>query len=102
MTESGPAPSFALTDHARSDLGEIWEFIASDNLDAADRLLDELEEAMSEAARLPLLGHRREDLTEANVRFWRVRSYLVIYDPESQPLTILRVLSGFRDVATLL
>lgn len=76
MTE--PHPPFALTDNARSDLAEIWEFIAGDNLDAADRLLDELEDAMIEVARRPALGHKREDLTLAGVRFWRVRSYLII------------------------
>ncbi len=95
-------PSFALTRTASSDLEEIWEFIANDNPDAADRLLDELEAAMVEAARRPGAGHRREDLTQAKVRFWRVRSYLIVYDPDSRPVTILRVLSGFRDIANLL
>jgi hypothetical protein len=31
-----------------------------------------------------------------------VHSYLVIYRPETRPLQIVRVLSGYRDIATLL
>jgi len=31
-----------------------------------------------------------------------VYSYLVVYDPESRPLTIVAVLHGARDVAHLL
>jgi plasmid stabilization system protein ParE len=33
---------FVLHPEARADLDEIWEFIAADNLDAADRVLDEI------------------------------------------------------------
>jgi hypothetical protein len=31
-----------------------------------------------------------------------VRSYLIIYRPEVQPIQIVRVLSGYRDIADLL
>lgn len=92
------AASFVLAEHAVADVREIWEFVAADNPEAADRLLDEFEEAMAHVARRPAIGHKREDLTDANVRFRRVRSYLIVYDPETHPLQILRVLSGFRDL----
>ena len=91
-----------LTEHAAADIREIWEFIAVDDPVAAERVLDELEEAMAHLVEHPALGHRREDLTDAKVRFWRVRSYLIVYDPETRPLEILRVLSGFRDLTALL
>jgi hypothetical protein len=32
---------------------------------------------------------------------WPVHSYLVIYRPEIQPLQIVRVLSGYRDIGAL-
>jgi len=33
---------FVLHPEAYSDLSEIWEYVAADNHDAADRLLDEI------------------------------------------------------------
>ena len=35
------------------------------------------------------------------VRVWTVHSYLVIYRPDARPLQVVRVLSGYRDIATL-
>jgi plasmid stabilization system protein ParE len=37
---------FVLHPEAYTDLEEIWEHIASDNLDAADRILEEIYEAI--------------------------------------------------------
>lgn len=87
---------------ARLDLLEIWEYIAQDNLDAADSVEWEIQEAVSMLARNPELGHLRRDLTSKPVRFWPVHSYLIIYDPTAQPVEIVRVLSGYRDIAALL
>ena len=87
---------------ARRDLVEIWEYIARENLDAADRVEQEIQQAILMLARNPELGHLRHDLTSKPVRFWAVHSYLVIYDPDARPLEVVRILSGYRDVATLL
>jgi plasmid stabilization system protein ParE len=37
---------FLLHPDALTDLNEIWEYIAADNLDAADRVLEEIFEVM--------------------------------------------------------
>jgi plasmid stabilization system protein ParE len=87
---------------ARLDLLEIWEYIAADDLDAADRIEQEIQENISKLANNPGLGHLRRDLTSKPVRFWAVYSFLVIYDPNTQPLEIVRILSGYRDVAMIL
>ena len=50
----------------------------------------------------PGIGHIRTDLTDADVRFWSVFKYLVIYRPETKPLEIVRVLHGRREVKRLL
>jgi toxin ParE1/3/4 len=50
----------------------------------------------------PALGHAREDLTDRPLKFWSVYSYLVVYDPAGDPLTIVAVLHGARDVAQIL
>jgi plasmid stabilization system protein ParE len=36
------------------------------------------------------------------MRFWRVREYLIIYRSEKQPIEIVRVLPGKRDLQALL
>jgi antitoxin ParD1/3/4 len=87
---------------ARLDLLQIWEYIACDNLDAADRVVEEIQQAVSMLASNPGAGHLRRDLTSKPVRFWPLYSYLIIYNPEARPLEIVRILSGYRDIATLL
>ena len=89
---------FRLARAAERDLERITEFVARENLDAALRVLDELERTFFELAARPGIGHRRADLTPEGFRFWSVFDLLVVYDPESRPLAILRVLHGRRDV----
>lgn len=93
---------FVLSPEARDDLRDITDFIAKDSPAAARRVLDELRSAMRRLAEMPEMGHLREDLADELLRFWPVRSYLIIYRPDRSPLEIVRVLSGYRDVAELL
>lgn len=95
------SPPFVLSPEAAGDLEEIHAFIADDDPGAAARLLEELQAAMHRLAELPGLGRIRHDLADEMIRVWTVRSYLVIYRPDTQPLQIVRVLSGYRDVAAL-
>ena len=81
---------------AEADLNEIWDFIAEDNVDAADRVRDEIFDAIRALARTPNLGHHRGDLTSRPLRFWRVYDYLIVYAPEEGPLLVLAVLHGRR------
>jgi len=45
------------------DLEEIWEFIAGDNLDAADGLIADILAALDNLVLFPNQGHKRSDLT---------------------------------------
>jgi antitoxin ParD1/3/4 len=81
---------------AFADLNDIWEFIAQDSVDAADRVLDEIQKAINMLVRAPLAGHLRPDLSSRPMRFWLVHSYLIAYVPE-QPLLIIGVLHGRRN-----
>jgi antitoxin ParD1/3/4 len=90
--------SYRLTPAAEDDLFEIWIFIAGDNPLAADRVEADIFNACQRVAQKPDLGHFRRDLTDKSVRFFTVRgTYLVVYDPDSSPLEVLRVLHGARD-----
>jgi plasmid stabilization system protein ParE len=44
----------------------------------------------------------RTDLADGAVRFWPVFSYLVVYRSDTNPIQIVRVLHGKRDVRRLL
>jgi antitoxin ParD1/3/4/toxin ParE1/3/4 len=94
--------AFKLAPEAFRDIEEIWEFIADDNLDAADRVREEIFTACEKLAAIPGMGHLRTDLADEPLRFWPVYSYLIIYRPDAKPLEIVRVLHGARDVARLL
>ncbi len=93
---------YRLTPSAQSDVDRITDFIAEDNVEAALRVHDALEEAFGHLAEMPAMGHTREDLTDRPLKFWSVYSYLVVYDPASSPLTVIAVLHGARDLEQLL
>src|SRR5262249_46392318 len=93
---------YILTPYAKRDISDIWEYIANDNVEAADRVLDALESAMIKLARSPGIGHWREDLADKRHRFWLVYSYLIVYRYEAKPIQIVRVLHAARDIRDLL
>ena len=93
---------FKLSPEAAHDIRDIWSFIAQDNIRAARKVRLQLFEACQLLADNQKIGHRRDDLTEEPVLFWPVGSYLVIYDPNSRPIAVVRVVHGARDVPSLL
>ncbi len=54
---------------AENDLDAVWEFIAEDNPDAADRMIDAIEATIEALVPFPHQGHRRPDLTSRPLRF---------------------------------
>jgi plasmid stabilization system protein ParE len=60
---------FVLTPRARQDVNDIWDYIADDNIEAADRVLGALENAMVKLAKNPGIGHWREELIDKRHRF---------------------------------
>ena len=87
---------FVLHPEAYTDLDEIWEYIAADNLDAADRVREEIYEAIHSLAAFPRLGHSRPDLTTRPLRFQSLRDYVIAYVPDEEPLAVIAVLHGRR------
>jgi toxin ParE1/3/4 len=83
-------------------LTTFWDYIANDNIEAADRVVEALEDAMFKLAKNPGMGHWREELTDKRHRFFLVYSYLVVYRHETKPLQIIRVLHASRDVQSIL
>src|SRR5271156_2745168 len=88
---------FVLHPQAYTDLEEIWEYIAADNLDAADRVREEIHEAIQSLVPFPHIGHSRPDLTARPLRFQSVRDYVIAYVPDERPLAVVAVLHGRRN-----
>ncbi len=93
--------AYALSPDALQDLQDIWDFIALDSVPAADKLEDEFFEAFEQLGKRPRMGHTRSDLTEKDVRFWPVGSYLVVYRILPK-LQIVAVLHGAQDVVEVI
>jgi toxin ParE1/3/4 len=55
-------PRLLRTTKAEEDLLEIWSYIADDNPDAADKLLDDIDAACGSLAANPASGRAREEL----------------------------------------
>jgi plasmid stabilization system protein ParE len=67
--------AYELHPEARADLDEISDYIASDSVESAERVIGEILARVGNPASLPYSGHRRPDLTGAPLRFIRVRHY---------------------------
>jgi plasmid stabilization system protein ParE len=92
---------FVFTRKAEMDLEQISDYIGERNPEAANGLLDQFEKAFHLLAESPKIGHSRPDLTKQKLKFWPVDSYLIIYK-EADPLEIVRVLSGLRNLIAII
>src|SRR5437588_7934417 len=88
---------FVLHPDGLADLDEIWEFIAGDNLTAADGVLEEIYKAIGALVTFSQVGHSRPDLTSRPLRFQPVRDFLIAYAPDEKPLLVVAVLHGRRN-----
>lgn len=88
------------TPEARLDLCDIWEYIADDNVSAADRLVEEIDAKCKFLARMPELGRLREDLSP-RLRSWVVGNYMIFYRPQPNCIEVIRVLHGRRNFPAL-
>jgi toxin ParE1/3/4 len=89
---------------ARKDLLAIYEFIALENPDAAERLFTSIESRVALLSSLPRLGPRRPEI-RPTTRVLVQRPYLVLYEiqPDSdegpiEVVEIVRVVDGRRDL----
>jgi toxin ParE1/3/4 len=92
---------------AHSDIAGIADYIAADDLEAAERFLDEVYQAFELLARMQQMGSARRFWREglAGIRLWRIphfEKHLVIYRPHSAGVEIIRVLHGAQNVERLL
>jgi plasmid stabilization system protein ParE len=83
-----------LAPEAEDDLFEIWSHVARDDLDAANEVEEAIYLACDLLSESPLIGRTRADLTTLPLLFWLVqphKTYFVVYDPDEEPLKIVRI-----------
>ena len=94
---------FVLASQAALDLVEIWRYIKEQtSLTIAHRVESAIREKIAFLAGNPGAGHSRKDLTDEDVRFFPVYSYLIVYRPRTEPLQVAAILHGRRDVERIL
>jgi toxin ParE1/3/4 len=93
-------PAITLTVTARQDLLGIWEYIATDNVAAADRVLDTLDARMQLLADHPLLGPARPDIAP-DFRYLVSGNYLILHHILPDASEIVRVLHGARNLTAI-
>ena len=94
---------YALTPQAEYDLFAVWSYIAQDSVEAANRVESEIYAACKFLCANRQAGHVRRDLTTRPVRLWsipRFPSYMIVYDPDSHPLSIVRIFHGALDISS--
>jgi plasmid stabilization system protein ParE len=94
-----------LTPQAIEDLDGIWWTIAEDSRDAAERVEMEILATCHRLAKHPRMGTKRQDVTMLPVRFWTMTkfpNYVIVYRSETNPLQVVAVLHGKRDLKEVL
>jgi plasmid stabilization system protein ParE len=94
--------AYVLSEDADLDLDEIWEYIAQDGIDAADRWIGKLFDGFEAIWRTPGIGHKREDLTDYPVLFFPVGAYLIMYRAIRPTVEIVAVTQGAREIPSFL
>jgi toxin ParE1/3/4 len=92
-----------LTPRAQRELESALRWIARDNTAAARGLNDAVLAAAGRLGANPHLGDVRPALS-TRYRFWSLTrySYVLVYDPATRPVRILRVVHTARDLPRLL
>lgn len=86
-----------LTIPAIQDLEEIYDYIALDNVEAAERLKARLQKRWRSAADNPGIGSKR-DYLQPNLRSVREGNYVILYHQIEDGIEIVRILHGARDI----
>ncbi len=94
-------PQAIILPSAQADLDDIWDYIASNSIQNADRFVDRIYELCQKTlAYQPLMGRSREELVP-KLRSFPVGNYVIFYRPISDGVEIVRVLHGSRDIESL-
>lgn len=81
---------------AKEDLIEIWQYIAEDNPNNADKFIDSVYEQLDLLSDQPCMGKEREDLA-TGLYYFPLGNYNAYYTLISNGIEVIRILHGKRD-----
>lgn len=90
-----------ISERALGDLSEIWAYIASENVEAAERYLGEIEKRFRILAESPRIGRARDDIVPG-FRYFPYGSHLILYRLLPGGVAIVRVIHAARSLKDLL
>ena len=90
-----------ITEAAKADLDEIYDFIALDSEIAADRFVTDLVADLHRIALLGVTGAAR-DWIRPGLRLHVFGKYCAYFRADKHDLTVIRIVHGARDVDTII
>lgn len=101
-----PTSKFALRllSIAEQDFLDILEYLAAENLPAAQTVTDHLEKQLQSLQRHPLMGKVPTDtkLARMGYRVLVAGNYLIFYKVRGKTVLVYRIIHGARDILPLL
>jgi antitoxin ParD1/3/4/toxin ParE1/3/4 len=90
---------YQLSRAAQADLDSIADYLDENaGTDRAIDIITRIREGFGKLAQSPGIGHYRQDLLDQRYRFWVIYSYLIVYRWEIEPIRIIAVVHGARDL----
>lgn len=86
-----------ISDKAKSDLLQFYQYLAERNPSAARSALETVNTKFANLARFPFIGRERSTLG-AGIRSLVAGTLVIFYLLESERIVIVRVLDGRRDI----
>lgn len=89
---------------AEQDFSDIIEYVAAENLSAAHRVTDHIEQNLQRLKRYPFLGKTPGDtkLARMGYRVLVVDEYLIFYKVRGKTVLVYRIIHGARDILPLI
>ncbi len=97
------AARYKLSPHAEEDFATLLYGIAEHS--GWSRSMDveeDLYAAFNSLARNPGIGHLREDLLPRSIHFYYADPYMVLYLRDTEPLYVVAIVHGARDIPLLM
>lgn len=91
---------FIIAPSASRDLNQISEYFLSRNLEAGEKLIREFNKKCKYLVGFPNIGKSYDDL-KIGLRGLPLDGYIILYEVINDKVTILRVVSGYRDLKSL-
>jgi len=89
---------------AFTDLIETGDYIARDDLDAANRFFDAVDSTLSSLCDMPKIGVARQLSDGSTIRMWFVQGFercLIFYTENEDEIMVLRIIHSSRDYTRL-